>query len=118
MISPRQPHRRGDKQYISKTPTVRGERERYMAHPVIPVGQSNPSNPKSEGLTQHIKGHGQSQRKPPTQKGDNQTSKVARKQQRVTLVSQPKWLERKERSCGHACIKVGRGETLHIERHP
>ena len=89
-----------------------------MAYPVIPVGQGGPSNPKAEGPTQCIKDHGQIQRKPSTEKGDNQTSKAARKQQRVTLVSQPKWMERKERSCGHACIKVNRGETLHSERHP
>ena len=89
-----------------------------MAYPVIPVGQGSPSNPKAEGPTWHIKDHGQSQRRPPTEKGDNQTSKAARRQQRVTLVLQLKWMERKERSCGHACIKVDKGETLHIERHP
>ena len=118
--------------HYGAAPMVRGER--YMTYPVIPVGQgslrevhsipshtsgqSSPSNPKTEGLTWHIKDHGQRQRIPPKEKGDNQTSKAAKRKQRVTLVSQQKWMERKGRSFNHACMKVDRGETLHNERHP
>ena len=64
---------------------VRGER--YMAHPVIPVGRVAQVTLRFRALPGTSTSAGRSKGKPPKEKGDNQTSKVARRQQRVNLSS-------------------------------